>query len=354
MKKIALAFLLFVLIVPASPAQTIVREKYSAIQIDRLAISSDVEFPADYLLTLQEEIVKQMQESKLFQEVLRPGEMPSQSGAQVLRLTGTVTKFKAGSRAQRYIVGFGAGSTEVFAHLVYSDGASGAMVITDDIRGLLAAGFIGGESLNVTRDFARKVVTSAKVIVGKKLGDTVAASDPSAAGEKIDGPPAERKTLKFSSHDFPGVQARLNEEGKAGFRLVDFALTGTDSADMVLEKQSPDATFEYKVLHTRLPGTMQKEMNAAANDGYRLKPQTVGQFGGVMTTILERGSTPRQCRYNYRVHQTVRVSSAAKDTEKDQSEGYVLSGATHQSNVHLVVLEKEVKTEVKPGVESAD
>jgi len=52
-------------------------------------------------------------------------------------------------------------------------------------------------------------------------------------------------------------------------------------------------------------------------------------------------------RYSYRVHKTVRVSSAEKDTRNDQAEGFVLAGATHQSNVHLVVLEKETESKTK-------
>ena len=341
---IALVAVVVLLPLSAQNPATSVKDKFGAVQVERFEVESGVNFPADYLLTLQEEVIKQVQESKLFDEVLRPGEKPAKEDTTVLRMTGKITKFKAGSRAERYITMFG-GSTEIFAHLVYLDGASGKQVVTDDVHGIMAGGFMGGESLNVTRDFARRVVTSAKVMVHKRMPDMSNATVANAAEEaaKVD-----RQSVAFTSHDYPGTQAKLNEKGAAGYRVADFALTGKDSANIAMETSGDAGKYEYRVLHTRLPGTMQKEMNEAAADGYRLCGQTVGQFGGVMTAIMERPSVQAgKPRYSYRVHQTVRVSSAEKDTRNDQAEGFVLAGATHQSNVHLVVLEKETESKTK-------
>lgn len=319
---------------PAARAQDTVGKKYTAVQIERFEIDSDVQFPADYLLILQEEIIKQMRESALFAEVLRPGEKLAKEDAPVLRMTGKITKFKAGSRAERYFTMFG-GSTEIFAHLVYLDTATAARVITDDVRGIMAGGFMGGESTNVTRDFAAKVVTSAKVMVHKRIG---------AAGATDISTPVDRQTLAFSSHDFPGIEGKLNEKGAAGYRLADFAVTANDSADVIVESAGiPGATFVYRVLHSRSPGALQQQMNELAGNGFHLSGPTVGLFGSVMTAILEKSSEPDFPLYTYRVHLTMRVSSAEKDTRNDQAEGYVLSGATHRQSIHLVVLEKKLE-----------
>lgn len=338
MKRIRFAIaclIVFVSLSPSARAQDTVGKKYAAVQIERFEVDTDVQFPADYLLTMQEEIIKQMKGSTLFAEVLRPGEKPAKEDVPVLRMTGKITKFKAGSRAERYFTMFG-GSTEIFAHLVYLDTGSGARVITDDVRGIMAGGFMGGESMNVTRDFAAKVVTSAKVMVHKRIGAGVATD--SAA-------PVDRQTLAFSSHDFPGFEGKLNEKGAAGYRLADFAVTANDSADVIVESAGiPDAKFDYRVLHSRSPGTLQKQMNELAEQGYHLVGPTVGMFGSVMTAILEKSPEPDVPHYNYRVHLTMRVSSAEKDTKNDQAEGYVLSGATHRQSIHLVILEKELES----------
>ena len=46
--------------------QSIVRQKYHAIQIDEFAVSSGIEFPPEYLKRAQQEIVKQLSDAKVF------------------------------------------------------------------------------------------------------------------------------------------------------------------------------------------------------------------------------------------------------------------------------------------------
>ena len=53
-------------------AQKQVKGKYNAIEVTRFDIQKDVEkFDAAWLLTLTEELVKQLQDTKKFQQVLR-------------------------------------------------------------------------------------------------------------------------------------------------------------------------------------------------------------------------------------------------------------------------------------------
>jgi hypothetical protein len=57
--------------------------------------------------------------------------------------------------------------------------------------------------------------------------------------------------------------------------------------------------------------------------------------------IAGRSAPSSSSRYQYKLHQTVRISSAQKDIEHDQAQGYVLA-ATSNQNLHLVLLEKEL------------
>lgn len=72
-----------------------------------------------------------------FSAVLLPQQNPPEADAPVLRLTGVVTGFKEGSRAKRYFVGFGAGTSQIFARAKYVDRATGETVIEEEVIGTL-------------------------------------------------------------------------------------------------------------------------------------------------------------------------------------------------------------------------
>lgn len=367
---------------PVCPAQNAVKDKYLAIEVDKFDLRNGVEFPPEYLPSLQEAILEQVQSSKLFQQVLRPGENAIKPGAPVIRLTGTIEHFDPGSRAKRYVIGMGAGSTRIFAHLVFVDRTSGQPVATQDVTGVMSGGFLGGNSEKVLQEFASRVAIGISLIARKSLSEVAAGPttssgtsgtvEPAAganatvgqpAATPLETPPAssspvpgavvlatnpDRHTINFSAHDFSGAESKLNAEASAGYRLADFVRTGHDSAEIIFEKLTTSEKYEYLVLHARLAGTMEKEMNRAAEEGYRFCPQAIGRFGGVMTAIFER--SPGGARFTYRVHQMYE-SSVQEYIAKGQAEGYLLAASTSAASqgFPLVVLEKEVKTnESKP------
>ncbi|HUZ45403.1 MAG TPA: DUF4410 domain-containing protein [Terriglobia bacterium] len=344
MKRIVLVFFVVVSVLlaagPVRAAQATVRDKYRVVQVDRFEVAEGVNFPAEYLLVLQEDIVRQLQKSKTFDEVLRPGESPANPSAAVLRLSGTITGFTSGSRGKRYI-GLGMGQTKIFARLAYSDRATSQALIVEQVQGVLMGGFMGGKSSNVTREFAKTVATNSKVVLGKQLP---------APGEAVAAPPAlnvpagnaERQVIAFSSKDFEGSEKKLNDEAAKGFRLVGFALTGKDSASLTLEKTEAAAQpSEYRIVHARLAGSLQKKLNTAAAEGFRLTPHTLGQFGATLAVITQKVGSGGTSACQYRVHVTMRVSSLQHDIEKDQAEGYKLADTwEYSTSGHLAILEK--------------
>lgn len=116
---------------PAKSAGNTVKDKYQAIEVDNFEIQKGVYLPSDYFAKLQSELVKQLTESQKFKAVLLPDQSSAAPDLPVLRLIGVVTGFKEGSRTKRYFVGFGAGTSQIFARAKYIDRATGQTVIED-------------------------------------------------------------------------------------------------------------------------------------------------------------------------------------------------------------------------------
>jgi curli biogenesis system outer membrane secretion channel CsgG len=157
-------------LVLASAAGTLAAEEqnpvpgaYQSIEVARFDIKEGVEkFSADWLLTMDDLLVKQLQSAKVFKEVLREGEQPLDATAPTLKVVGTVTEFKAGSRMKRYMIGFGAGKTVIKAHVRWLDKATGGVVFEDDVDGKVILGYAGGDSIGATSGLAHEVAKVTK------------------------------------------------------------------------------------------------------------------------------------------------------------------------------------------------
>ena len=323
------------LLAPAAHSQRPkLKDKYRIVQVDRFAAPDDLQFPPEYVQALHDEIVNQLQESKRFAKVLRAGEIATQEEHPILQITGTVTRFQPGSQAERYMVGFGAGSTEVFGHLVFKDSACGAAIRTADIRARLQHGLFGGKSIGVAHDFAHRVKEITVMLlegetpegstsppplptslnaVGHPSSDECASANsapqplPIADSSAPNSPPASTQTIQhrvsFSSGDFEATQKKLSAEGAAGFRIVNFVVTGAKTADMVLEKDANSSvTYEYAVLHGRTDGGLNSRLNKQAENGFRLVPNNLALFGGVFACVMEKPSVPRPDSYRDKLH----------------------------------------------------
>jgi hypothetical protein len=329
-----------ILTLPASggEVQNTVKDKFHVIEVDPFEIQKGVNLPPDYFASLQDELVKQLEESHQFKAVLRPQQPPPSADEPVLRLTGVVTGFKQGSRAKRYFGGFGTGAGQLIAHTRYIDRSTGDTVIEAEVIGTLTGGVFGGDSKNVIHDFAKAVVTTTKLTMLKPLSSERHEVTKTAESSV----PAETKTLDISASDLGPGQQKLNELAAQGFRIVNYASTSNKSATLTLQKSADGSQgCEYRLLRTLLPGNLQKDLNKAAADGFRLVPHTVGFMKGYFL-IAEKPAGPDGVRYEYRIHATVRVSSAEKNVKEDQAQGYVLIDTSQVlNNTHLIVLERE-------------
>jgi len=134
---------------------------YTAIELTRFEVARNVRFPEDYQVSLMDDLADQLENTDRFEEVLRPGEQPLHSGAPTLKLSGTVTRFTAGSQALRYLVSFGAGTTRIVARVRIADRATGQVLLERKMDGKVIVGAMGGESMEATQGLAKEV---AKVV----------------------------------------------------------------------------------------------------------------------------------------------------------------------------------------------
>jgi len=197
------------------------KDKYRAAEVDRFDVQPGVEFPPEYVADLQEQILKELEKSKEFQELLRPGQNPVTADSPVLRLTGTISSFNPGSRKKRYVVGYGAGAAEIYARVVFLDRSTERALMTQEVRAVLSGGVFGGNAMNATQDFAKQVVNTTRLSLRKRLPT----EDDSEGTHNAASAALDRQQLTISSKDWEGAERTLNEEGAAGYHLVEVRIT---------------------------------------------------------------------------------------------------------------------------------
>ena len=150
------------------------------------------------------------------------------------------------------------------------------------------------------------------------------------------------------------MEKEMNEAGAAGYRFV--AVMGGETAVggnevVVLMQTGGDVTgkFRYKLLATNRTGTMQKEMSAAALDGYDYVGQTVFEsaFGGEeVVSIVERGAAP-ESDYVYKLVATAKTSTLQKEMAEIGRDGFqalgMTVGKTALGGSELVVIARKKK-----------
>ena len=141
------------------------------------------------------------------------------------------------------------------------------------------------------------------------------------------------------------MQKELDEASSKGFRVVLGSPTTAGEMTIFLERSAqPPETFKYRVLATTLTSTMEKELNEAGAEGFRLVPQIVMAkkqvIGSEIVTVLER--SPRSDKhYEYKLLATNLTSTMEKEISQAQSLGFDLVAMISRVE-HIVILEREV------------
>jgi hypothetical protein len=156
---------------------------------------------------------------------------------------------------------------------------------------------------------------------------------------------ADQHYLLLATTKTSTMEKELSEAADQGFRVV--ACSTTSGAEMVafLERVStPPDTYRYKLLATTRTGTMQKELNDAAGDGFRLVPQSIipkkQLMGGEEVVMLLERSPAATERYEYRLLATHRTSTLEKEAREAEAAGFSIIGMVSRGE-HIVVMERK-------------
>jgi hypothetical protein len=155
----------------------------------------------------------------------------------------------------------------------------------------------------------------------------------------------ESNYLLLSTVKTSTMQKELDEASAQGFRIISSASScGQSEMVLFLERvtKAPD-TYKYRLLATTRTSTMEKELNQAAREGFRLLPRTITAKEGFLTneivSVLEQ-SPKSSKRYEYRLLATSRTSTLQKEVSQAETDGFVLVGLVGRGE-NMVIMEKE-------------
>jgi hypothetical protein len=152
------------------------------------------------------------------------------------------------------------------------------------------------------------------------------------------------------------MQKEMNEAAEAGFRFggVMGGETSFGGSEVVvlMTKSAQDAPrFDYRLLATSKTSTMQKEMQEAGDAGFEYRGQSVfkSTFGGKeVVVILERDKDAQVLGYEYRLLATKKTGTLQKELSEAGESGYAFVGVTVADtlvggNEVVAILRRKVK-----------
>jgi hypothetical protein len=153
---------------------------------------------------------------------------------------------------------------------------------------------------------------------------------------------AQARTYKVLSTNRTGtMEKELNAAGETGYRFVavmggETAVGGKEVVVMMERVEGDTNKYSYRLLATNRTSTLEKEMNEAAEAGFGVVGQTVfeSMFGGKETAAIVERNPADSNRYVYKLLATSRTSTMEVDVEDRGRRGQVrLSPAGDQPHV---------------------
>ena len=136
--------------------------KYEYIEVANFDVKEGLKFPEDFMKPMMDEIVSKLVDLRKFKQVMRTGDTQTDASAPALQLVGTVTEFKAGSRAKRYLISLGAGKTKIVTHIKFIDKSTGNVLYEGYASGGVSWGIFGGNSKEAVNGVGKQIADAAK------------------------------------------------------------------------------------------------------------------------------------------------------------------------------------------------
>jgi len=132
------------------------------------------------------------------------------------------------------------------------------------------------------------------------------------------------------------MEKELNEAAEAGFRFQavmggDTAFGGNEVVAVISRSGASRGRYAYELLATSKTSTMQKELQEAADAGFEYRGQTVFKsvFGGdEVVCILERDKDAPIQAFEYKLVATSKTGTLQKELLEVGSAGYQMVGMT--------------------------
>jgi hypothetical protein len=132
------------------------------------------------------------------------------------------------------------------------------------------------------------------------------------------------------------MQKEMNEAADAGFRFGgvmggDTAFGGSEVVVVMVRIPEAAPSYEYRLLATTKTSSMQKEMQAAGDGGFEYCAQTVfnSPFGGQeVVVILERDRRAVPQPFEYRLLATSKTGTMEKELQQAGEMGFEYVGMT--------------------------
>ena len=138
------------------------------------------------------------------------------------------------------------------------------------------------------------------------------------------------------------MQKELDTAAKQGFRVVT-AMQGGGEIVVLMERLAQSAQpQEYRILATHRASTMEKELNEAGSQGFRYVPQTAFEKGDEGIIIMERAPNS-DIAYEYRLLATHRTSTLAKELNEVARQKFFLRGSFNREEKMAVVERSSVR-----------
>lgn len=132
------------------------------------------------------------------------------------------------------------------------------------------------------------------------------------------------------------MEKELNEAADAGFRFQhvmggESSFGGKEVVVVMAAAEPGKGRYAYKLLATSKTSTMQKELQEASDGGFDYRGQTVfgSAFGGdEVVVILERDKDGQGAKYDYKLMATAKTSTLEKELREAGAAGYETVGMT--------------------------
>ncbi len=134
------------------------------------------------------------------------------------------------------------------------------------------------------------------------------------------------------------MQKEMQEAADGGFRFEGVSGGGTSfggSEVLVImsktENVDTNGRFQYKLLATSKTSTMQKELQEAGNNGFQYKGQVVFETfigGDEVVVILEKDTKAEIKKIEYKLFATKKTSTMQKEINEGGAAGYSYVGVT--------------------------